>query len=173
MVNWKLEVKPEALTVQVFNDIFVRDKSKDKSVAIQELSYVYHMCDNRSDFSSYLDIKQRSDAVINHCIKIKNWQPDKLVSNAIQVYKELNETVTSRFLDSIRIALSKIDSYLRNFQEKDAESEDMARVNSMIKNSIETVKSVRELEKIVKQDKETADTLKGGRERGLYMDDED
>lgn len=168
-----MEVKPEALTVQIFKDIFDRDKTKDKSVAIQELSYVYHMSDNSSQFSSYINVDDKSKAVIEYCVKVKGWKPDSLINNAIKVYKELDETVTSRFLDSVRIALSKIDNYLRNFKEGEAESADITRVNAMIEKAIDTVKSVRELEKIVKQDKETADTLKGGRERGLFMDDGD
>jgi len=170
-VNWKLEVKPDALTVQIFKDIFDRDKTKDKSIAIQELSYVYHMSDNGSQFSSYMNGDDKSKAVIAYCIKIKGWKPDNLINNAIKVYKELDETVTSRFLDSVRIALSKIDNYLRNFKEGEAESADITRVNAMIEKAIDTVKSVRELENLVKQDKDTSDTLKGGRKRSNFMDD--
>ena len=35
--NWKLEMKPEAFTIKAFKDLIDRDKSKDKTVGIQEL----------------------------------------------------------------------------------------------------------------------------------------
>ena len=41
----------------------------------------------------------------------------------------------------------------------------------MVEKFIDTVKSIRELEKLVLQDKETTDTLRGGRQRGFFMDD--
>lgn len=170
VVNWKLEVKPEAFTIIAFRDLLDRDKSKDKKMAIKELSYVYYMCDSSSVFASYLDEEKRQEDVIKK-VGLTNWKPDDKVKNAMRVYRELDETVTSRFLDSVKIALSKVDNYLRTFNEKDAESADIIRVNSMVEKSIDTVKSIRELEKLVLQDKETTDTLRGGRQRGFFMDD--
>jgi len=171
-INFKLEVRPEVFTIQVFKELMDRDKSKDKSRGIQELAYVFHMCDNSSPYNSILNDEKKHEEIVKRIIKIKDWKPDEKVKNAITVYKELDETVTSRFFESVKIALSKLDNYLRNFNEEEAESADISRINAMIEKSIDTVKSVRELEKLVIQDKETATLLKGGKERGLFLDDE-
>ncbi len=169
--NWKLEMKPEAFTIKAFKDLIDRDKSKDKTVGIQELEYVFHMADNLSPFSSYLDEDLRSQDVIKKVIKIKDWQPDDKVKYAIEVYKELDETITSRYLDSVKIALSKIDKYFRDFEITEAESADIKRIDDMIRSSIDSIKSIRELEKLVMQDKETGDVLKGGRKKPLFLDE--
>lgn len=170
-INYKLEIKPEVFTITIFKEIVDRDKSKDKKIGLQELAYIYHMCDNSSPYSAILDSGRRHEEICKRVIKTQNWKPDSKVNEAITVYKELDETITSRFLDSVKIALSKVDNYLRNFDEKSAESADITRINTMIEKSIDTVKSVRELEKLVLQDKESSNLLRGGRERGMYLDD--
>ena len=129
------------------------------------------MADNLSPFSSYLDEDLRSQDVIKKVIKIKDWQPDDKVKYAIEVYKELDETITSRYLDSVKIALSKIDKYFRDFEITGAESADIKRIDDMIRSSIDSIKSIRELEKLVMQDKETGDVLKGGRKKPLFLDE--
>lgn len=171
--NWKLELKPEAFTIKAFKALMDRDKTKDKKIGIQELEYVYHMADNLSPFSSYLDEERRSEDVIKKVIKEPNWKPDKLVQEAIEVYKELEETITSRYLESVKIALSKVDNYFRAFEiSETTESADIKRIHDMIGSSMDNVKSIRELDKLVKQDKETGDLLKGGRKKPLFTDDE-
>jgi transcriptional regulator with PAS, ATPase and Fis domain len=167
--NWKLEIKPEAFTIKAFKVLIDRDKSKDKNIALQELAYIYHMCDNMSPSASFLDEESRHNDVIKKVIKVKNWKPDNAVKEAMEVYKEMEETVTSRYLESVKIALSKVDKYFREFEDPDSAS--IKRVDDMIKGSMNTVKSVRELEKLVKQDKESSDILRGGRTKGLFMDE--
>lgn len=170
--NWKLEVKPEAFTIKAFKVLMDRDKSKDKKIGLEDLSYVYHMADNMSPFASYLDESSKSIDIIKKVITRKDWKPDTEILEAIRVYRELDETVTSRFLESVKIAMSEVDAYFRNFKGKDAESADIKRIHDMIGSSMDSVKSVRELEKLVKQDKETEDTLKGGRKKPMFGDEQ-
>ena len=170
--NWKLEVKPEAFTVKAFKVLMDRDKSKDKKYGLEDLAYVYHMGDNLSPFASYLDESRRSEDVIKKVITRKDWKPDTEVVEAVKVYRELDETVTSKFLDSVKIALSKIDAYFRNFNvTEETDSADMKRIHDMIGSSMDSVKSVRELEKLVKQDKETVDSFKGKQQGGFFNDE--
>ena len=170
-VNYRLEIRPEAFTIQVFKLLVDRDKSKTKDVALKELAYIFHMCDFTSPYSSSLNDGERSDRIIKDVVKIKGWNPDDKVKEAIKIYKELDETITSKYLESMKIGLSKIDTYIRNLDEKETDGADMQRINTMISNSIDTVKAIRELEKLVLQDRETVETLKGGREKGEFIDE--
>lgn len=171
--NWKLEVKPEAFTIKAFKILMNRDKSKDKKLGLKELAYVYHMGDTMSPFASYLDEERRSEDIIKKLDLGSNWTPDEKVKEAIAIYKELDETITSRYLDSVKIALSKIDKFFRDYiVSDDTETADIKRIDDMIRSSIGTVKSLRELEKLVLQDKETEGNLKGNRKKPLFTDDE-
>lgn len=171
LVNWKLEIKPEAFTIIAFKDLLDRDKTKSKDIALEELAYVYHMADNLSPYSVNLDEELRSQSIIKSVIRIKNWKPDKKVLEAIKIYKELDETITSKFLESVKIAMSQLDAYFRTLVAETTEGVDMKRVSDMIASSINTVKSVRELEKLVLQDKETSDLMRGNKKKGLFIDE--
>ena len=48
--GYNLTIEPELLTLAPFKKIWTRDKSKDKSKALQELGYIYFMYDIRSDY---------------------------------------------------------------------------------------------------------------------------
>lgn len=171
--NWKLDIHPEAYTMIPFKKILERDKSKDKNIALQELAYVYHNVDFKSPFAAILDGETKQAEIIKSVITVKNWKPDKEVLEAIKFYKDREKTTTSEYLESVKIALSEVNNFLREFKKNGVEIQDMVRVNTMIANSIETVKTVRELEKLVKQDKEVEDKLRGGKDRGYFMDDDE
>jgi hypothetical protein len=169
--NWKLDIRPEAFTIKAFADLINRDKSRDKGRAIKELAFVFHMCDFSSPFSSYLDQETKKRDIVKKIGLPNDWEPDGLVNEAIRVYRELEETTTSRYYESAKIALSKIDAYFRTFEiTPDTSAAEVQKVESMIKSSVETVKSLRSLEEIVKQDKERNERIRGGKERP-YFDD--
>jgi hypothetical protein len=171
--NWKLEVKPEAFTIKAFKVLMDRDKSKDKNIGLKELAFVYHMADTLSPFSSYLDEESKSRDIKTKVGLSDKWNADEKIKEAIEVYKELDETITSRYLDSVKIALSKIDKFFRDYSvDDDTETSDIKRIDDMIRSSIGTVKSLRELEKLVLQDKEVEGNLKGNRKKPLFTDDE-
>ena len=62
--GYNLTFEPEILTLKVFNRLFMRDKTKDKSRFLQELGYIYFMLDPRSDYMYITDNEERSKAII-------------------------------------------------------------------------------------------------------------
>lgn len=170
--DWKLEIKPEVFTIEVFKKIVDRDRSKDKHMAIKELSFVFHMCDYSSPFSSFLDEESKKQNIIKKVGLPENWKVDDTINDAIKVYRELEETVTSRYLESAKIALSKIEGYFRTFEvTSETGAAEVQKVESMIKSAVETIKALRNLEDLVKQDKEKNERIRGGREKPYFTDD--
>ena len=171
--DYKVDIKPEVLLIPIFKKIFDRDKTKDKKNALEEISYIVFMCDSSSPYNNELSDDDKSDRIIKEIVSIKNWKPDAIVNEAMKFYKEKEETVTSKYFNSLKIGLSKVDKFIREF-EVDGETTplEMSQVNGMIKNSIETVKAIREVEKLVKEDKNSNNYLRGGREKGLFMDED-
>lgn len=170
--NWKLDIKPEAYTIEAFRKIVDRDKSKDKQKAIRELAFVFHMCDYSSPFASFLDEEAKRQNIIKKVGLPENWKMDSVVEEAISTYKELEETITSRYLESAEIALSKVDRYFRNFEiTPETTVMEVQKIEGMVKSSVETVKALRSLEELVKQDKEKNERIRGGKERPYFADD--
>lgn len=49
--NYELFISEEAYAIKAFNNLFKRDKTKDKKNAIAELSFCYFLLDPRSEFN--------------------------------------------------------------------------------------------------------------------------
>ena len=81
--GYEVRVAPEALTLKPFRKLWQRDKSKDKSNVIQELSFIYFYCDPRSDYQYIIDDDDRMKAVKEGEGLPDSWKPDKDVEAAI------------------------------------------------------------------------------------------
>ena len=58
--SYKVVISEEALAIKAFRDIWEADGSEDKRLAVQELGYVYFMCDPRSDYMVISEEGERS-----------------------------------------------------------------------------------------------------------------
>jgi hypothetical protein len=109
--GWDLQVAEEAWGISAFRDILERDKSKEKERAINELLYVYHYCDIRSDFS--ITPENEKEAVLKEQIKLPaKWKADKKVQAAIEVYKKFSETPIQRLYKQSLKSAQDIGNYL-------------------------------------------------------------
>ena len=68
-----MEIPPSSLTIPELKKLWDRDKSKKKSKAYQELSYVYHMCDFNSEYASYA-YTHKEETVRKDHIKDEEWE---------------------------------------------------------------------------------------------------
>ena len=109
----RVAVSPEALTIKGFKDIWERDNSRNKDVAVAELSFVFYTTDYKSVYLAY-DADAREQKVIADVIFKKNWKPDTLVKEAQKKYAELQQTPSMALLKDAEIALDKIRYYFRN-----------------------------------------------------------
>lgn len=89
-------ITPEALTIQAFKNIWDRDTSTTKEVAVEELAYVYFMEHFDSMFNRY-DKATKESIVANNTIskkRLKKFDPkDSLIEEARLTYIELQNTV--------------------------------------------------------------------------------
>jgi len=63
ITNNVVTFSPQALVLEPFREIWDSDISKDKIMAVKELSYVYYMADDRSDYQYILDEDERSGEI--------------------------------------------------------------------------------------------------------------
>ena len=62
--NYQVLPTEEALLVKPIRDLYNADKSSNKELFMQQISYMYHMLDPRSTYSSILDKNDREAQVI-------------------------------------------------------------------------------------------------------------
>ena len=81
-------------------------------LSIQELAYVYYMCDHRSPFAVY-DEEKRVEEVVKSIFK-KKYKISSKMNAACDKYKELTETSAVKLLKAARASVTKLEKYFRN-----------------------------------------------------------
>ena len=161
----KVQIETENLTIPEFKIIYERDKSKDKSVAFNELCYIYHIADYKSIYNNYDDIEKESK-VLNDYFKGSNWRPDEIVKEASKRYNELRETPSMRLLKATRKALSKVVDYFNtvDLNERDAKGAIVNRIGDLTGSAGNVGKLVESLDKV--EEKIKKEQLKESKVRG-------
>jgi hypothetical protein len=127
-----LEIVPEVLEIPEFKAIVKRLKKckgdtdgRLKLMAKKELAYVFHMASDEGPYFSY-EPKERQQRLANDLFEDHKWQPDEEILAAIEKFKELNQTPSSKTVATIINALTKankivnglINEIEKNFDEK-------------------------------------------------------
>lgn len=143
---------------EAFRKVYLRDKGNNsqhykgrfKFQAQKEFTYIYLLCDYRSNLVQYSEyereVQSRKDAGLE-----TSWKPDKEVKDAIEKYKELQQT---RPLKLLQACFKKIDN-LTELLGKDQVAIDIKDLGDVIKIMNEmgkTLRSLKELENDVKKE---------------------
>lgn len=173
--GYDIKVEPEALLLMPFKKIWERDKSKDKNRAMQELGFVYFVCDPRSDYQYLVDIEMRKEAVKQGEGLPEKWSPDKVVLAAMEFYSSFKPT-SSLLLEDTRIAVDKLREYLRDIDlyatdDKGKPLHTLNTVTSTIKQIPDLIKGLDEAERAVTSDIRESSKARGNQEKAILEDD--
>lgn len=167
---------PQALSLKPFKALWDKDKSKGKKKAIAELSAVYYYADYKSDFAEILDPQAKLETIQTVIVDLpKDWKPDSKFDEAVEFYKERQQTVTTILYDDAKSAIAKISSFLRDvdLQEKDDRDNfvhDIKKINDVIGGLPKTVETISKLEDLVKKEIQQNNTLRGGHSKNTFED---
>ena len=109
--DFNVTISPKALMVPEFKALWDRDKSNSKGTALSELAYVYYLSDFKSPYLLSLDISIVEYTVAKDFMKDESYKPDKVIKEAINKYKSLQETPSMRLLKSSLVTVSKLTDY--------------------------------------------------------------
>lgn len=169
-----LTVSEEAYALKPFRDIYERDNSKDKEVAIAEIGYVYYMEDYRSDFSDILDEDDRKVEVVKSLPLPEGWEEDSLVREARRFYREKTEGLISlQYLKDAKYAINKIREFYRSVDLLATDTRgkllfDVVKLEKVVSNSAALLRGLEALEKEVKKGLEHITTARGGKEKTVF-----
>lgn len=172
--GYTLEISEEAYSLKVFKDLWTRDKSKNKSSAIQELAYIYFMWDPRSDYQYIVDEEARKLAVISGTGMPDNWKPDKKVQEAEEFYKTF-KTTAALLLEDIKFSIEKLRKYLRSIDlnetdEKGRPVNTLQTFTATLKQLPVLVKDLHEAEKALTKEMEAEGRMRGQGEKTIFED---
>lgn len=161
----KVQIEPQNLTIPEFREIYERDKSKDKTMAFNELCYVYHMADYKSVYHNYEDWEKQAKILADY-FKGSYWKPDDLVEKAIDRYRSLQETPSMRLAKAGKKAINKVIKYLEDVDltERDAKGAIVNKITD-ITNSVggigKMVESLDKVEEKIKKEQMTTTKIRG------------
>lgn len=175
--NYELKISAEALLVKPIRQLYKNDKSKDHETFLSQVSYIYFMIDPRSTYNYLVDEEERSNTIIEQeGLKDKSgkFKITPELKTAMEWYKKHTITPSSLMLESTLVAADKIRKFLAevDLTEEDANGKikyDVSKVTSAMKNVMEIIPKLKELEKKVSQDTEDK-TRVGINEKAMFED---
>lgn len=172
--GYKITIEPEALLLRPFKKIWDRDKSPDKDKAMMELGFIYFFCDPRSDYQYIVDEDIRKQTIREGEGLPKNWEPDKLVSEAITFYNSF-KTPAALLLEDTRVAVDKLRQLLRKINLEDVDDKGrpvytLNTITSTIKQIPSLVKDLDEAERTLAKEIAQSDKVRGAAEKSMYED---
>lgn len=172
--SYNLSIAEEAFLLQPFKTLWKRDKTRDKSVAKQELGYIYFMEDPRSDYQIYIDRNERDKQIrIGEGIK-SSWKPDKVVKEAMEFYASFKSD-SALLLEDMRMMVSKLREQLKGIDltTTDDKGKPIYNIDSyskIITDLAKLTRTIDETEKAVARDIIQSDKVRGAAEKAVFED---
>lgn len=159
----RVVLNPTSLWIPEFRYLWERDKSKDKSQAAKEISYIVFMYDYKSPYQAYSETERERHIIKDYFKEQPEWKPDEAVKAATTRFVEFQDTAALRLLRSTKLALDTINEYFKTAGPDE--------IDKIVKNAKELGNLVQSLDKLEQQvQKEQLDktVVRGNREVGLF-----
>ena len=101
-------MNPTSLWIPEFKVLWDRDKTEYKEKAVDEISYIVHLCAFYSPYRNYSSKMREERIRIDSFGKDTKWQPDDKIKAAVKKFNELQQTPTLRLLDAVRLSIESV-----------------------------------------------------------------
>lgn len=174
IVSGEVVIDPSRLIIPEFKTLWNRDKTKDKRTATKEISYITFLHDLSADnpYRGYAEY-EREGILKKDLFGDINWKADKQVLDAIIKFKDLMETTNIRVLLGAKQAAEELAKWFRTvkYDDVDEYGKSLFSVTELSRNLKEVgniIKSLSQLEEMVKKEQIDKTTTRGGMDIGMY-----
>lgn len=168
--GYKVVIEPELLTLKPFKQIWQRDRTINKDKALAEIAFIYFMTDPRSDYQYLVDDNERMEAIKEGEGLPPKWQPDKVVTEAMDFYMSF-KPISALLLEDTRFMVDKYRKRLKAQEFDDLEIKDLKEVGALIKQIPPLVKDLDEAEKALNSEMKSSGKMRGSGEKTIFEDD--
>lgn len=168
----------EVLLISPFKEIWERDESTVKELAILEFSYMEFMTSQKktNPFKGYSEGKRRSKLLND--VMPKNWVADDLIKQGITKIMEFqNEaSITLSFFESAKNAADKLKDFFDTFDMNAINPKTLAplykpkEISSAINDSAATIRTLATLRQKVEEEIYEEVKVRGKKEIGIFAD---
>ena len=168
--GYKVVIEPELLTLKPFKQIWTRDKTVNKDKALAEIAFIYFMTDPRSDYQYLVDDKERMEAIKEGEGLPPKWEPDRIVTGAMEFYKSF-KPISALLLEDTRFMVDKYRKRLKAQEFDELEIKDLKEAGALIKQIPSLVKDLNEAEKALNSEMRESGRMRGQGEKTIFEDD--
>lgn len=172
--GYKVIVDPEVLLLKPFKKLWMRDKTRNKEKVTMELGFIYFFCDPRSDYQYITDEELRKESIKEGEGLPKDWEPDKLLLEAIEFYNSF-KTSSALLLEDTRYAVDKLRTLLREVDltkvdDKGKPIYTLNTITSTIRQIPTLIEDLNNAEKALAKEIAQSDKVRGAQEKSMYED---
>lgn len=170
--GYTIEIEPELYTIKDFADL-LESRKKNKELLYKELAYIYFFADMSSDFQFQTNETERHKDLKKYLNLPTDWKKDKLIEEAIETYRYLSQTPSSRLLQSVYIAVDKIKTQLEtiDLNERDKSNKpvwNIKQIQDTIKAMPDLMMNIEKAEKQYIKSQEENNKIRGKKETSMY-----
>jgi hypothetical protein len=141
---------------------------------MQELGFIYFVCDPRSDYQYLVDLDTRMESVKQGEGLPNDWAPDQVVKEAMEFYSSFKPT-SALLLEDTRFAVNKLREHLKNLDlaavdDKGKPIYTLNTITATIKQIPDLIKGLDEAEKAVTSDIREMSKARGNHEKSILED---
>lgn len=170
---------PETLMIPPFDEIWDRDESPGKEIALKEFTYIEFMSSRlkSNPYKGYSPV-DRKRKILEDCVRIDNWEPDDLVRRGIMKCEEFQFKASGNYsllMDTLK-AKEKLQELFRVIDLKERNSRTGMPVykpkelSSAMQDVDKLATSLYSLEKKVEEELYDAVKVKGQKEISPFAD---
>lgn len=150
--GFTVEIEPELYQIKEFAEL-LESRKKNLSLLYKELSYIYFYSDMTSDFQFQTNELERHNELKHYLGLPSTWKKDKLIEEAIEAYKYLSQTPSSRLLQSAYVGAEKLKKQLEeiDLNERDKNGKPIWNIKQFNDTLKAIAQTVEELDKAEKQ----------------------
>ena len=173
-LNKQLEInEPEILLVKEFKALLDRDKTKHKTKATRELTYIYLAIDYKSIYNQYTELERHEEALSDSGLTEEEFN-DPIFREACRKYRNLQDSNKSiKLLNAARNAADQFVEYFEtiiDLNERDQNGKPVFSAEKVMKEMSQLSKvheQLTALESLVKQDLEVSSGTRAGVQKGF------
>lgn len=168
--GYKVLISEEAFALKPFRQIWQRDRTVNKDRAIMELGFIYFYTDPRSDYQYLVDDKERMEAIKEGEGLPPNWQPDKIVKEAMEFYASF-KPVSALLLEDTRYLVNKFRAKIRDLNFDNLEVKEFKEITAIVKQITPLIRELDETEKALNAEMKSSSKMRGQGEKTIFEDD--
>lgn len=165
LVDDKIVIKPEALCISPFSEIWNGDKSKDKKSATNKIKYIWFFTDYESPYKKNVPETIRGARIIKDIITDKEFKADKEVLEGVKQYSDLYTSPEMRLIDGANTMINRMDEFFRTTE---IDGENIKKATDSIIAMPKLVQALKDARKAAEAEKESGTKIRGNADLGQF-----